>query len=92
MPNLSEDKLKEFSKKEHKKYVKQAVIESVVALLPLVALVTGFVIIYTRPDAQELMSPARAGILSYAFPVLLVAYVVFLGFAGYDIRKRMKQK
>jgi hypothetical protein len=92
MAQLSESKLKVFAGKEHKKFKRRAAIEFSVALLPLAALITGFSIIYTRPNSGELMAPARLGIASLLFPLIITAYIVFLVFVVRDVRKKIKQK
>lgn len=91
MAELEEKKLKDFAKEEHKKYKKQAIAESIVAILPLAALLTGFSIIYSQPNSGELMSPDRLGFASLLFPFLIMAYLVFLFFVGKDIRNRLKR-
>ncbi len=89
---LSEDKLEQFSKQNHKKNVKQALTEGIIALLPLIALSFGFSVIYSRPNSQELLSPQRLGIVGYLFPLLIVAYFIFLFFVIRDIHKRVVEK
>ena len=89
---ISEKNLKQFSKEEHKKFLKQSVAEGIVALLPIAALGIGFSVIYARPDSQELMAPERLGVISFLLPLVVIAYFVFLFFVIRDIKKRMKQK
>lgn len=89
---LTEEELKKFSVKHHKKIVHHAVGEGIVATLPLVAFAIGFSILFTKTNSSEFLSPQRLGFLSFLVPIVLVAYGVFLFFIVKDIKTKIQPK
>lgn len=86
-----ESQLKSFSKKQHSKYVEQALLEGIVAFIPAVIGGIAYFSLRSTPIVQESFAQGRVGIFNVLLPILIVSYVVFILFIWYDVVKRITQ-